>query len=296
MTAAPNKVEFSENLNKVFPKADKFFDNELKNDDINYDELSDVTIPNTQSLFKKLNDGKTPDELKFSSGGNEGANALNFHAMKNVVSLYESNENFWDYLSSGFGREILLKNKMKIHLDSGNIYYNYLNMRESIYDFMIAQQDETKKFAEFNLDINNDFDFYLSEVIIGTTDNKFDIDTHSTSQFLRRDFGEEAYGIRHTIVSDDLHGVEKLQRKNWPYFINRLLEVSDGDIPSFNLINLSRNENDANELEIINDFIENLEIYKSYYSDIYANIYGNFYLIKIHDFQEFISKLFWIYF
>ena len=120
-TAAPNKVKFSENLSKVFPKADKFFDNELKNGDINYDELSDVTIPNTQSLFKKLNDGKTPDELTFSSGGNESANALKFHAMKNVVSLYESNENFWDYLSSDFRREILLKNKMKIHLDSGNI-------------------------------------------------------------------------------------------------------------------------------------------------------------------------------
>ena len=62
------------------------------------------------------------------------------------------------------------------------------------------------------------------------------------------------------------------------------MEVSDGDIPSFNLINLSQNENEANELEIINDFIENLEICKSYYSDIYANV-G-------HDFQEFISKLF----
>ena len=49
---------------------------------------------------------------------------------------------------------------MKIHLDSGNIYYNDLNARERAYDFMIAQQDETKIFADFNLDINDDFDFY----------------------------------------------------------------------------------------------------------------------------------------
>ena len=49
---------------------------------------------------------------------------------------------------------------MKIHLDSGNIYYNDLNARERVYDFMIAQQDETKIFADFNLDINDDFDFY----------------------------------------------------------------------------------------------------------------------------------------
>ena len=49
---------------------------------------------------------------------------------------------------------------MKIHLDSRNIYYNDLNTRESVYDFMIAQQDETKIFVDFNLDINDDFDFY----------------------------------------------------------------------------------------------------------------------------------------
>ena len=63
--------------------------------------------------------------------------------------------------------------------------------------FMLAQQNERKKFVDFNLDINADFDFYLNEVIIGTSDNKFDIDTHSISKFLfyrfnnlRRDFGE----------------------------------------------------------------------------------------------------------
>ena len=116
-------------------------------------------------------------------GGNEGTNAIKFHAIKSVGSLYENNENFLDYLLSDFGREVLSKNKMKIHLDSGNIYYNDLNMKESIYDFMIAKQDETKKFVDFNLDINDDFHLYLNEVIIGTTDDKFDIDTHSTQNF-----------------------------------------------------------------------------------------------------------------
>ena len=68
---------------------------------------------------------------------------------------------------------------MKIHLESGNIYYNNLNMRESIYNFMTVQQDETKKSIDFELDINDDFKFYLKEVISGTTDGKFEIDTNS---------------------------------------------------------------------------------------------------------------------
>ena len=85
-----------------------------------------------------------------------------------------------DYLSSDFTRAVLSKIKMKIHLESGNIYYNNLNMRESIYNFMTAQQDETKKSIDFELDINDDFKFYLKEVISGTTDGKFEIDTNST--------------------------------------------------------------------------------------------------------------------
>ena len=44
---------------------------------------------------------------------------------------------------------------------------------------MTVQQDETKKSIDFELDINDDFKFYLKEVISGTTDGKFEIDTNS---------------------------------------------------------------------------------------------------------------------
>ena len=50
------------------------------------------------------------------------------------------------------------------------------------------------------------------------------------------------------------------------------MEVSDGDISLLNLNNLSLKQNEANEVEIINGTIENLEICKSYSSDIYANV------------------------
>ena len=94
-----------------------------------------------------------------------------------------------------------------------------------------------KKIINFDLDTNDHFDFYLDEVTVGMTDDEFDIDTHSTSKFLfyhfnnlRRNLGEEPYKVRHTIVSDDQHAVENLQSKDWPYFIDRLLGVSNDDI------------------------------------------------------------------
>ena len=91
--------------------------------------------------------------------------------------LSESNEYFLDYLLSDLVRKVLSKNKMKVYLDNGNIYYNNLNMIESICSFMNVQQGQTKKFIDFYLDINDDFEFYLNEVIAGMTDDKFDIDT-----------------------------------------------------------------------------------------------------------------------
>ena len=148
-------------------------------------------------MFKELNDGTLPKELKFFRGS-DGSNEFKFHAMQNIGMLNKSNEHFIDYLSSDFAKEVLAKNKMKIHLDTGNIYYDNLNMRESIYSFMHAQQDETKTLMDFELDISDDFEFYL--IIAGITDDKFDMDMHSTSKFLfyhlnnlRRDLGEEAY-------------------------------------------------------------------------------------------------------
>ena len=60
---------------------------------------------------------------------------------------------------------------------------------------------------------------------------------------LRSDLGEEACKGRYTIVSDDQHALKSLQRKDWSYFINRLLKFSSGDIFSLNL-------NDVEEIKI----------------------------------------------
>ena len=59
--------------------------------------------------------------------------------MLNIGMLSESNEYFLDYLLSDLARKVLSKNKMKVYLDNGNIYYNNLNMIESICSFMNAQ-------------------------------------------------------------------------------------------------------------------------------------------------------------
>ena len=103
---ATKKVRFLENLSKLFAEADEVFDNQQSDDD-----LPEMTIPNTQTIFKELNDRKLLEELKFFLGGNDSGNEFKSHAMLNIEMLNKSNEHFLDYLSSNFAREVLLKIK-----------------------------------------------------------------------------------------------------------------------------------------------------------------------------------------
>ena len=136
------KVRLSENPSKLFPEVDNIFDDKKADIDV---ALPKITIPNTQKMFKELNNGKLPEGLKLFSGGTDGCNELRFHALQNIGTLKKSNEHFSDYLSSDFAREVLSKNKIKIHLDTGNIYYNNLNMRESLYSFIHSSRTKLKE-------------------------------------------------------------------------------------------------------------------------------------------------------
>ena len=86
------KVSFLENLSKLFPVADDIFDN--RKIDIG-DDLPEITIPNTQTMFKLF------------LGGADGGNELKFHALQNIGTLNESNGHFLDYLLSDFALEVL---------------------------------------------------------------------------------------------------------------------------------------------------------------------------------------------
>ena len=65
--------------------------------------------------------------------------------MCSKLYLNKGNENFADILFSDIGSQILRENMLSIHIETGNIFYENINTSESIYDFLLRQQDETKK-------------------------------------------------------------------------------------------------------------------------------------------------------
>ena len=132
-------------------------------------------------MLKELNNGKLPEELKLFSGGSDGGNEFKFHAMQNIRMLNRINEFHILFIVRFFLRRF--RKKWNENSSRHEKYLLQLSKyeRESIYSFMHAQQDETKKLMDFELDISCDFEFYLNEIIAGITDNKFDMNMHSTS-------------------------------------------------------------------------------------------------------------------
>ena len=206
--AIAEKVKFSENLNKLFSKPEEISNKNDKQkplfDDVeSLNKPDEITIPQAQVTYKELNKGKFLEQLRFLSGINE----LRIHATKELKSeLNKGSKAFLNYLTSDYAREILAK----IHLDTGNIYHGNTNLEESIYDYLLAQQNETKKHFDYDINFTGEFDSYINEITNLITNDRGDLHTHSTSKFLlyyfnnlMRDINEDTYKIRHTLISDE---------------------------------------------------------------------------------------------
>ena len=79
--------------------------------------------------------------------------------------------------------------------------------------------------------------------------------TNKNSTFLyhlfikyQEDRGRPKYPIRHSTLTDDNYALKTLQDRNWPYFINRIIEFSQGFITLSDL-----NDSDTTELNILNN-------------------------------------------
>ena len=65
------------------------------------------------------------------------------------LNLDEENKNFANFIASETVEVVFLQNKLSIHIETVNIYYEILNTNVSIYYFLQQQQqqDKTKKLS-----------------------------------------------------------------------------------------------------------------------------------------------------
>ena len=135
-----------DNLNYLFPKAEQVFNEPepVKNE---------IPIPNYEGIIKEINKGEIPIELDFFVG------AENIDLKNEVMQLGVEDDGleFLSYLQNDHCADITGVIKIKIHIESGYILFDNVNLNESIYDFFYAQPDKTKKLILIEFQISDTY-------------------------------------------------------------------------------------------------------------------------------------------
>ena len=275
----PRKIAFSKEITKVFPRIKQ---EELDFGEADKDEFKDEFKDDYDFLDKY--DKKTTDadfdmdmDLDFFVGGDKNRKKLVDNAVSYVGELNNSNKMFIEYLSSNYGAHVLSKNKLKIHLESGQFFHDNNITNESIYDFFLKQQDETKKELLIEVPIGNDFEVYVRELLTNVKDDDYDIHTNSTAKFLFYNFNTFRLAnrlnpliIRHSQTVTNEKAISILQSHNWQYFVDQLLHIANGDIKldDFDL----EIDQEFDKYTIIEKTSDNVNYCRQFYEEVFNDI------------------------
>ena len=277
-------VTFSDTLQKVFPnvKRELIPLKPIAEEDETQDfDITESSIVTNRSEVVSLE--------FFEAGGN--FQKLFENATKNVGVLSRPNEEFLRYLSSNFGKFLLAKNKMKIHLESGKIFIDNKSTTESLYDFLKNEEDDTKKELTIDIPIQSDFNKYVREILTEIVDDDYDLQTNSTSKFLFYNFNnvrvhydrKTPFTIKHSQIIANEEGLKAIQNYNWQYFIETILRISDNE----RLLERDNFKDDEafEDYLIIEKTQENLNNCKRFYNGVYDDL-GHFFQRKIHEIPD----------
>ena len=258
--------QISERIQKLFPDVGEINKNEKKADVIvEYENLSETlgSIEPTENI---------PFDFEFFNGGSHRRFA---EILENFADDNEDITEFINFLQGDICRNILENNKLKIHVDSGKIFYENEDTNESIFNFILAQNNPISGYIERNISFDQDYKTYFQWVFSAfseTEKNKLDISTNVNSKFLFYRFNDllqqqskKTKRIKHSVVTKDYIAGEKIQDTSWKYFIESILRYAEKP---------NSNYSDTEQSFVI-DTKENIEILKKTYDELFRQIEKN---------------------
>ena len=150
------ETNLSEQLQSIFPDADQTIKQELETFKEKIDDL-DKIIEKLGNIDDDQNEQKISEFEFFTGSFNQKLDS--FVCSK---GLSTENQEFLDFLQWDSCKEILEKNHLKIHIETGNIYYKNEDTNESIFEFTKNQQDVSKGIINYNLPFEGNFKDYFN--------------------------------------------------------------------------------------------------------------------------------------
>ena len=119
--------------------------------------------------------GQFLESIYFFNGGDsqQFVDALEF------IGLSPINREFAAFLLSDLGRQKMTQNKLSIHVESGDIFYNNHNTDENFYSFLLSQQNDEAAYVPKKFSYSNTFEKYITSLL-----QNFSIDDQEKFNFL----------------------------------------------------------------------------------------------------------------
>ena len=168
----------------------------------------------------------------------------------------------------------MTSNRLSIHISSSDIYYENHNTGESIYTFLVDQQNEDKAFIPKKFAYRNSFEKYISNFLPAFSIDdveKYDLYANKNSKYLYYRFNEyiNGYGgkrkkIKHTQKRKDSIGLKKIEERNKQFLVEKIIHSVEFQNPYTNSV--------EQKPEIIDIVETNYKIARRVYQYLYLDI------------------------
>ena len=227
-------------------------------------------------ILTRIGEDDTPFEFEYFTGEKN----KKFDDIICGIGPSSDNFEFLDFLQSDQCKQILVSLKLKIHIETGNIYHNDQDTNESILDFSFSQQNPITGVINFDFVYGESYADYFNWLINGFDSyqkNKLDVLTCKNSKYLFYRFNDilkesnfEVKKVKNSVVTDDYIATEETQNQNQQYFVESVLEVCKAQE-----IGKTIRKPQAN---LLIDTAENVTIVKKTYQSLYKYLEQNLYL------------------
>ena len=186
-------------LNRLGTEAEDLFNSDVlpfkkeEENEILKDIMSEYEIDKVRDTMDEK--GEIPESIYFFYGGDRDQfnNALEF------IGLSPSNREFGAFLMSDLGWKTMTQNKLSMHVDSGDIFYDTHNTGENFYSFLLSQQNDEAAYVPKKFSYRDSFESYISSFLQNFSiddQEKFNLLAFKNSKYLFCRFNDfiKAYG------------------------------------------------------------------------------------------------------
>ena len=139
------------------------------------------------------------------------------------------------------GQNIMTNNSLSKHVETGDIFYSDFNTKESFYNFLLAQQDESKQYIPKRISYHCSFEKYTRNYLPSFSleeIDKLDVLSNKNAKYLLYKFndwiesmGVEKILIRHTSKVRDEVRLQQIEENDWQFLKENIIAKIENKNP-----------------------------------------------------------------